>query len=256
MANDPIHQFHIEPIVPINIGGWDASFTNASLAMVAGVGAAALFFNWAMKPAALVPSRQQVVAEGAYGFIQDMVRSTTGEDGVKQFFPFVFTLFLFIFMANIFGMFPGFLGLPHMFTPTSQIIVTAAMAVMVFVTVIVVGVLKNGFKFLRLFAPSGLHPLMYVFIVPIEIISFFSRPLSHAIRLWANIFAGHLLLKVIAGFVPMLWGIGALGLVGSLLPLAMTVAIYALEFLVAFLQAYVFAMLTCVYLNDALHPGH
>ncbi|MBY0563410.1 MAG: F0F1 ATP synthase subunit A [Hyphomonadaceae bacterium] len=256
VANDPIKQFHIEPLIPIEVAGLDASFTNASLAMVAGVGLAALFFNRAMKPAALVPNRAQVVAEGAYGFIHGMVHQTTGDEGVKKFFPFVFTLFLFIFMSNMLGMFPGFLGVPHVFAPTSQIIVTGAMAVLVFLTVIVVGFAKNGLKFLNVFAPSGLHPLMYLFIVPIEVVSFFSRPLSHAVRLWANIFAGHLLLKVIAGFVPMM-AAGGLALTAlSVVPLILVVAIYALEFLVAFLQAYVFAMLTCVYLNDALHPGH
>jgi len=256
VANDPIEQFHIEPILPIDVAGLDASFTNASLAMVAGVGIAAWFLTSAIKPAALVPSRSQVVAEGAYGFIHNMVRDTTGEEGVKKFFPFVFTLFLFIFMANMLGMFPGVFGVHHIFTPTSQIIITATMAMMVFATVIIVGFAKNGLKFLKVFAPSGVPIYILPFVVLIEIISFFSRPLSHAIRLWANIFAGHLLLKVVASFVPMMVGAGALMGLLSIVPLALVVAIYALEFLVAFLQAYVFAMLTCVYLNDALHPGH
>lgn len=256
MANDPIAQFHIEPIASFDINGWDASFTNASLTMVAGLGIVALFFHSALKNSALVPNRSQVVAEGAYGFIHSMVRDTTGDEGVKKFFPFVFTLFLFIFMANMLGMFPGGFGVHHIFTPTSQIIIAAAMAVMVFLTVIGVGIYKNGLKFFKVFAPSGVPLYMLLFVVPIEIISFFSRPLSHAIRLWANIFAGHLLLKVIAGFVPMMLAGGIfIGLL-SVIPLALVVAIYALEFLVAFLQAYVFAMLTCVYLNDALHPGH
>jgi len=256
VADDPIKQFHIEPIVPFEIAGLDASFTNASLTMVAGVALAGWFFTSAMKPAAMVPGRSQVVAEGAYGFIRSMVRDTTGDEGVAKFFPFVFTLFLFIFMANILGMFPGVFGVHHVFTPTSQIIIAATMAVMVFLTVIGVGLAKNGLKFFKVFAPSGVPWYMLLFVVPIEIISFFSRPLSHAIRLWANIFAGHLLLKVVAGFVPMMFAGGiAIGLL-SIIPLALVVAIYALEFLVAFLQAYVFAMLTCVYLNDALHPGH
>lgn len=251
MSNDPIHQFHINPIVELpSIAGIDTSFTNASLMMVAGVGAAALFFNWAMRPAALVPDRAQVVAESAYGFVHGMVKDTAGEEGVKKFFPFVFTLFLFIFMANLLGMFPYF------FTPTSQIIVTAAMALLVFATVIIVGFAKNGLKFLKLFAPSGVPLPLYFIVTPIEIISFFSRPLSHAVRLWANIFAGHVLLKVFASFVPMMAAAGFIGILGSVLPLGMTVALYGLEFLVAFLQAYVFAILTCIYLNDALHPGH
>ncbi len=250
MSTDPIHQFRINPIAPLELAGVDASFTNASLFMVAGVGAAAAFMLWAMKPAALVPGRTQMVAESAYGFIHTMVRDAAGEEGVKRFFPFVFTLFLFIFAANLIGMFP------YWFASTSQLIVPAAMALMVFFTVIGVGLAKNGFRFLKIFFPSGLHPILYLFVTPIEILSFFSRPLSHAIRLWANIFAGHLLLKVIAGFVPMMAAAGGLIAIGSVIPLLMTIAIYALEFLVAFLQAYVFAMLTCIYLNDALHPGH
>jgi F-type H+-transporting ATPase subunit a len=258
VANDPIHQFHINPILPMEIGGVDASFTNASLMMVAAGAVATLGMHFAMRERRLVPNRAQGAAETLYGFVRGMVKDAAGEEGVKRFFPFVFTLFIFIFMANMLGMFPYF------FTPTSQVVITATMALMVFFTVIVVGVAKNGAKFLKLFVPSGVPILILPFVVFIEIISFFSRPLSHAVRLWANIFAGHLLLKVIAGFVPMMaaagseiggTGGGAL-LIGSLIPLAMTVAIYALEFLVAFLQAYVFAILTSIYLNDALHPGH
>lgn len=251
MSNDPIHQFRIAPLVELPaIAGLDTSFTNASLFMVAGVAATALFFNWAMKPAAMVPGRAQVVAEGAYSFIHGMVKDAAGEEGVKKFFPFVFTLFLFIFMANMLGMFPYF------FTTTSQIVVTAAMALMVFFTVIIVGIAKNGGKFFKLFVPSGVPWPLYFIVTPIEIISFFSRPLSHAVRLWANILAGHILLKVFASFVPMLLAAGGWFSALSILPLAMTVALYGLEFLVAFLQAYVFAILTCIYLNDALHPGH
>jgi F-type H+-transporting ATPase subunit a len=249
VSNDPIHQFHINPIAPLEIAGVDASFTNASLFMVAGVGAAAAFMMWAMKPAALAPGRAQVVAEGAYGFIHGMVKDAAGEEGVKRFFPFVFTLFLFIFAANMIGMFPYF------FTPTSQVIVTATMALMVFFTVLVVGLAKNGLKFFKIFVPSGVPWYILWFVVIIEIISFFSRPLSHAVRLWANVLAGHLVLKVFSSFVPMMAAAGAIGIAGSILPLAMTVGLYALEFLVAFLQAYVFALLTCIYLNDALHPG-
>ncbi|MEZ5995088.1 MAG: F0F1 ATP synthase subunit A [Hyphomonadaceae bacterium] len=251
MSNDPIHQFHINPIVELpQIPGIDTTFTNASLFMVAGVGVAAAFMSWAMRPAAMVPGRAQVVAETAYGFIHGMVSDTMGAEGVKKFFPLVFTLFLFIFAANMLGMFP------YWFATTSQLIVPAAMAIIVFLTVIGVGFAKNGLKFLKLFVPSGVPWYILWFVVIIEIISFFSRPLSHSLRLWANIFAGHLLLKVIAGFVPTMAAAGGLIALGSVIPLAMTVAIYGLEFLVAFLQAYVFAMLTCIYLNDALHPGH
>jgi F-type H+-transporting ATPase subunit a len=256
VSNDPIHQFHINPIVPLEIGGLDASFTNAGLAMVAGVGVAAWFFNWAMKPAAMVPGRAQVVAESTYGFVHGMLSDAAGKEGVKKFLPLVFTLFLFIFMSNILGMFPGFFGVDHIFTPTSQIIVTTALACIVFFTVIVVGFLKNGLKFFKVFAPSGVPWYILWFVIIIEVISFFSRPLSHAVRLWANILAGHILLKVFASFVPMLIAAGGFYGILSVLPLVMTVGLYALEFLVAFLQAYVFAILTCIYLNDALHPGH
>ena len=251
MSNDPIHQFHINNISdPIHFGVVDATITNATVFMAAGVALAGGFMWWAMRPAAVVPGRAQVVAETTYDFVHGMVRDATGEEGVKKFFPFVFTLFLFIFAANMIGMFPYF------FTPTSQIIVTATMALMVFFTVLVVGLAKNGLKFFKLFVPSGVPIYILPFVVLIEIISFFSRPLSHAVRLWANVLAGHLVLKVFAGFVPMMAAAGLVGWLGASLPLVMTVALYALEFLVAFLQAYVFALLTCIYLNDALHPGH
>ncbi len=252
MSNDPIHQFHVNNTVdvPLQLGALDATFNDASLFMVAGVGLASAFMLWAMRPAALIPGRAQSVAETAYGFIHGMVKDAAGEEGVKRFFPFVFTLFLFIFAANMLGMFPYF------FTPTSQIVITATMALMVFATVIVVGFAKNGLGFLKLFVPSGVPWYILPFVVFIEIISFFSRPLSHAVRLWANILAGHLVLKVFASFVPMMAAAGGIWILGSALPLVMTVALYALEFLVAFLQAYVFALLTCIYLNDALHPGH
>jgi F-type H+-transporting ATPase subunit a len=250
VADDPMHQFQIGTLAPIDIGGVDASFTIASAAMLAASGLSVLFMTQAMKPAAMAPGRTQMAAEMLYGFVHGMVKDAAGEEGVKKFFPFVFSLFIFIFMANMIGMFPYF------FTATSQVVVTAMLAMMVFLTVIVVGVFKNGFKFLKLFFPSGVPWPLYFIVTPIEIISFFSRPLSHAIRLWANILAGHILLKVFAGFVPAMAKAGAIGVVGAILPLAMTVGLYGLEFLVAFLQAYVFAMLTAIYLNDALHPGH
>ncbi|MDX2234036.1 MAG: F0F1 ATP synthase subunit A [Hyphomonadaceae bacterium] len=250
MANDPMHQFQIERFAPFAINGIDASFSTASLFMVAGAGLATLFMTRAMAPKAMAPGRLQVAAETVYGFIHTMVKDTTGEEGVKKFFPLVFSLFMFILMANMLGMFP------YWFTTTSQIVITATLALIVFSTVLIVGFAKNGLGFLKLFVPSGVPAPIVPFVTLIEIISFFSRPLSHAVRLWANIFAGHVLLKVFASFVPMMAAAGFVGVLGSVLPLAMTVALYALEFLVAFLQAYVFALLTCIYLNDALHPGH
>ena len=202
MSNDPIHQFHVNDLIPAELGGFDVSITNATVFMVAGVSIAAGFLIWAMRSGALVPNRAQSVAEISYGFIHGMVRDAAGEEGVKKFFPFVMTLFLFIFMANMLGMFP------YWFAPTSQIIVTAMMAVFVFATVLIVGFAKNGFKFLGLFVPSGVPLPLLIIVTPIEIISFFSRPLSHAVRLWANILAGHLVLKVFAGFVPQLLSAG------------------------------------------------
>lgn len=250
MASDPMHQFQIKPVVPLDIGGWDASITNASLYMIGGVAAVSLFFTWAMREKALVPNRGQGLAEVTYDFIHDMVKSTGGQEAVKKFFPLVFALFLFIFVANMTGLFP------YAFTTTSQLVVTACLALLVFSTVLIVGFAKNGMKFFKLFAPSGVPGYILPFVVLIEIISFFSRPLSHAVRLWANMFAGGVLLKVFAGFVPMMAAAGTIGLLGSALPLVMTVALYGLKILVAFLQAYVFALLTCIYFNDALHPGH
>jgi len=203
-----------------------------------------------MRPQALVPGRAQSVAEISYGFIHSMVRDAAGEEGVKRFFPFVFTLFTFIFMANMLGMFP------YWFASTSQIVITATMALMVFLTVLIYGFYKNGLKFFKLFVPSGVPIVILPLVVAIEIISFLSRPVSHSVRLFANMLAGHITLKVFASFVTMLGAFGVAGWVGAVLPLALTVALTALELLVAFLQAYVFAILTCIYLNDALHPGH
>lgn len=249
MASDPMKQFEINPIVPFEAAGFDLSFTNASLYLLLGAAIPATFMLMSSAKAALVPGRMQSLGETAYNFVHGILHSSTGSEGVKKFFPLVMTLFLFILTVNMVGLFG------YNFTPTSQIIVTAMMALLVFFTVIIVGFIKNGLGFLKLFAPSGIPWPLYIIVTPIEIISFFSRPLSHAVRLWANILAGHILVKVFAGFVPQLWDVGGLGIIASILPFAMTVALYALETLVAFVQAYVFTMLTCIYLNDALHAG-
>ena len=246
---DPIHQFDLHRILPINIGGWDVSFTNSALFMLlAGVLTVGFFF-FATQARALVPGRMQSVAEISHDFIADIIRDSMGKAGMK-FFPFVFTLFVFILACNMLGMIPG--G----FTVTSHITVTAALALLVFVTVIIAGFAKNGLHFLKLFWPSGIPLAVMPLIVLIEVISFFSRPLSHSIRLFANMLAGHIALKVFGGFVVMMLGAGGLVSVLVPLPLFMAIALTALEVLVAFIQAYVFTMLTCMYLNDALHPGH
>jgi F-type H+-transporting ATPase subunit a len=245
---DPIHQFDIHRIVPINIGGWDVSFTNSSLFMVLAALLTVGFLMYATRARALVPTRVQSLAEISYEFVAGMLRDSIGEEGMK-YFPFVFSLFMFIFFANMLGMIPG------AFTVTSHIVITAALAALVFLTVLVVGFAKNGLHFFKLFVPDGVPIYILPLVTAIEIISFLSRPVSHSVRLFANMLAGHITLKVFGGFVVMLMGAGSFAALAPL-PLLAAVALTALEFLVAFLQAYVFTMLTCMYLNDALHPGH
>jgi F-type H+-transporting ATPase subunit a len=249
LAYDPIHQFHVNKIVPIEIGGLDLSFTNSSLFMVLTVAGAAAFLLLSTQRRAVVPGRWQSAAELTYEFVAKTLRDSAGNEGMK-FFPFVFSLFMFILVANLWGMFPYF------FTVTSHIIITAAMAVAVIGTVIVYGLWKHKLHFFKLFVPSGVPKVILPFIVLIEVLSFISRPISLSIRLFANMLAGHITLKVFAGFVVLLGSAGYIGVLGAILPLAGTVALTALEFLVAALQAYVFAILTSLYLNDALHPGH
>jgi F-type H+-transporting ATPase subunit a len=249
VAYDPIHQFQIQKIVPIEIGGVDLSFTNSSLFMALTVAAASAFLLLATRRRALVPSRAQSAAEVTYEFVADTLRDSAGKEGMK-FFPFVFTLFMFILVANLWGMFPYF------FTVTSHIVVTAALALAVILTVLIFGFWKNGLHFFKLFVPSGVPKVLLPFIALIEVLSFISRPISLSIRLFANMLAGHITLKVFAGFVAGLGSLGFLGVLGAVLPLIATVALTALEFLVAALQAYVFAILASLYLNDALHPGH
>lgn len=245
---DPIHQFELHAIVPIKVFGWDVSFTNSSLFMLGSVVLVTAFFMLSMRARALVPGRMQSMAELTHEFVAGMLRESTGSAGM-QYFPFVFTLFMFIFTCNMLGIIPGF------FTVTSHIIITAALAGLVFLTVLIVGFAKNGIRFLRLFVPQGVPIVILPLVVLIEIVSFLTRPVSHSVRLFANMLAGHITLKVFGGFVVMLLGAGTFAVL-SPLPLLMAIALTALEVLVAFLQAYVFAMLTCMYLNDALHPGH
>lgn len=255
-GTDPIHQFVIQDIIPIHIGGDGAadhglnfSFTNSSLFMVLTVAAITTFVVASSAKKSLVPSRFQLAGELLYEFVANMLRSSAGKEGMK-FFPFVFSLFSFVLFANLFGM------IPYFFTVTSHIIVTVALAVLVMAVVIGYGFFRHGPKFLKLFVPAGVPGYVLPIVVPIEIISFLSRPISLSVRLFGNILAGHITLKVFAGFVVSLGALGALGWLGALLPLLMTVALTALEFLVAAVQAYVFAVLTSMYLNDAVHPSH
>ena len=240
---DPMHQFEIQRLIKLELFGVDASFTNSSLWMVITVAAVTMLTVWGMSGRALVPGRLQSVAELAYEFVANMVRENVGTAG-QRFFPFIFTLFMFVLFANMLGM------VPYSFTVTSHIAVTFALAAFVFIGVTIIGFVVHGAGFLKFFVPSGVPSIMLVLLVPIEIISYLTRPLSLSVRLFANMMAGHTMLKVFGAFVV------GLGIIGGWAPLAFMVAFTGLEVLVAFLQAYVFAILTCIYLNDALHMHH
>ncbi|GAB1717904.1 MAG: ATP synthase F0 subcomplex A subunit [Nitrobacter sp.] len=245
---DPIHQFNIEKIFTIgHIGGQEIAFTNSSAYMLLAVVLTSLLMLATGRK--LVPGRMQSVAEISYEFVADTIRTTAGKDGMK-FFPFVFSIFMLVTVSNLVGI------IPYAFTISSHIIVTAALALLVFFTVLVYGFYKNGLRFFKLFVPSGIPIVILPLVVVIEVISFLSRPVSHSVRLFANMLAGHITLKVFASFVTMLGAMGIVGVFGAALPLALVVALTALELLVAFLQAYVFTILTCIYINDAIHPGH
>ena len=248
MAADPIHQFQITKLFTIgHIGGHEIAFTNSSAYMFLSVAVISLLMIGTGRQ--LVPGRMQSVAEISYEFVASMLRSSAGSEGMK-FFPLVFSLFMFICISNVIGI------IPYTFTVSSHIIVTAALALLVFFIVLFYGFYKNGLKFFKLFVPSGVPIYILPLVVFIEVISFFLKPVSHSVRLFANMLAGHIALKVFASFVGMLGAIGFIGWLGAVLPLGLTVALTALEILVAFLQAYVFTILTCIYLNDAIHPGH
>lgn len=255
---DPIHQFEIQQLFPMKIFGIDASFTNSTFYMILSVALAAAFLIFSMRGRALVPGRWQSVAEMMYEFIANLVRQILGAEGMK-FFPFVFTLFIFVLFANVIGLLPtdlfGIIPVPHAFTVTSHLIVTFALAMLVMTIVLGYGLYKHGLGFFKLFIPDVPWVLLPI-LVPIEVISFLSRPISLSLRLFANMLAGHVALKVFAGFIISLGSLGTLGLLATVMPFAIGVALTALEFLVAFLQAFVFATLTCIYLRDAMHPSH
>ena len=238
-GHSPLAQFEIKEIVPIKFGALDLSFTNSSLVMVVTVMLAASFFLIGMRRGALVPGRWQSAVEISYEFVAGLFRDTVGQEG-RQYFPIVFTLFIFILIGNLVGM------IPYSFTFTSHIIVTFAMACIVFFGVTILGFARHGIKFFGFFVPPGAPVALWPLLIPIEVISYLSRPISLSVRLFANMLAGHTLLKVIAGFIPVLAIFGVL-------PLALVVALIGLEILIAFLQAYVFAILTCLYIHDALH---
>jgi F-type H+-transporting ATPase subunit a len=244
----PLDQFTVIKWADIEVAGYDISFTNSSAAMVASVVLVTLFVTLGMRKNALVPGRWQSSVEMCYEFVAKMLGDTAGPDG-RKYFPFIFSLFMFVLFANLIGMLPWL----HPFTFTSHIAVTFAMAAFVFIGVTLIGFITHGFKFLGFFVPHGAPWYLLLILVPIEIISYLSRPISLSVRLFANMVAGHTMLKVFGGFVVSLSALGAAGVVGAFFPLAFIVALTGLELLVACLQAYVFAMLTCLYLNDALH---
>ncbi len=244
MASNPMTQFNVHRIGPeIKIGTFDISFTNASLFMIISSVAILLIFNLGSKKNSLIPNKIQLLSELSYTFVSKMISDTAGLKA-KPYFAFIFSLFMFVLFCNMFGM------VPYTFTVTSHIIVTFMLAAFIFIGVTIIGFMKHGFGYLKLFVPSGVPAVLLPLIVVIEIISYLSRPISLSVRLFANMMAGHTMLKVFGGFVI------SLGLLGGWLPLGFSVALTALEMLVAFLQAYVFAILTCIYLNDALNLHH
>ncbi len=248
MAN-PIHQFEIQPLVPFTIGGVDLSFTNSALWMTIGVVLSLSLLTLAMRNKALVPTRGQLVAEGLYKFISGMVRDNVGEKGMG-YFPFVFTLFMIVLLGNLLGMIPG------SFTFTSHIAVTGVLALIIFAVVTVMGFVRHGLHFLQLFCPPGVPLWIAPLIIPIEIISYLSRPITLSLRLFINMLAGHLMVKVIAGFSVMMIGAGFAGMLGSVGPMLFNVLLIGFEVFVAFVQAYVFALLTCIYLRDTVELAH
>ncbi len=249
VATSPIDQFKVKPIAQYEVAGIDVSFTNSSLWMLVVLTLVTVFLVGGMRRSSVVPGRWQSMVEMAYGFIAGMVRDNVGKEG-KAYFPFIFTLFMFILGSNLAGMIPG------SFTVTSHIAVNFAMAMFVFLAVTVIGFVKNGAGYLKLFAPSGVPGWLLPLIVLIEIISYCTRPISLAVRLFANMLAGHIMMKVFAGFIISLGAAGVVGAVGAIAPLAVTVLLTGLEILVACLQAFVFTILTCIYLHDAMHPAH
>ena len=240
--HSPLAQFEIKRLIDIQLGGVDASFTNSSLMMIFVLVVATAALSLGMSKRAMVPGRWQSIVELAYEFIANMLRENVGSEG-RQYFPFIFTLFMFILFSNLIGL------VPYSFTVTSHIIVTFALAMVVFLGVTIIAVARHGLKFFTFFVPPGLPMILAPLLVPIEVISYLARPITLSLRLFANMMAGHTMLKVFGGFVV------ALGLFGFA-PFVFIIAIYALELIVAVLQAYVFTVLTCLYLNDAIHLHH
>jgi len=245
-VHSPVEQFTIKVLFALNLFGYDISFTNSALFMVLAIAVSCGFLVFAMRPASVVPGRMQGLAEMMYEFVAEMVRSNVGNEG-RPYFPFIFTLFMFILFSNLLGL------IPYSYTVTSQIVVTFAMALFIFIGVTIIAVVKHGFHFFSFFIPSGAPKALLPLIFVIEVISYFIRPVSLSVRLFANMLAGHTMLKVFGGLAVMIAGAGGIFVAGSILPLVAIIGLTGLEVLVACLQAYVFTILTCMYLNDAIH---
>jgi F-type H+-transporting ATPase subunit a len=244
--HSPVAQFEIKPIFDLSIGGQDVSFTNSSLFMLLAVVVSSVFLVLAMRKRELIPGRMQGLAEMMYEFVADMVRSNVGNEG-RPYFPFIFTLFVFLLFGNLLGL------IPYSYTFTSQIVVTFVMAAFVFLALTVLALFKHGLHFFSFFVPAGAPKALIPFLIIIEVISYFVRPVSLSVRLFANMLAGHTMLKVFAGLAVMISGVGGAAMAGSVFPFVALIGLTGLEVLVAVLQAYVFTILTCMYLNDALH---
>jgi len=245
-VHSPVEQFTIKVLFALNLFGYDISFTNSALFMVLAIAVSCGFLVFAMRPASIVPGRMQGLAEMMYEFVAEMVRSNVGNEG-RPYFPFIFTLFMFILFSNLLGL------IPYSYTVTSQIVVTFAMALFIFIGVTIIAVVKHGFHFFSFFIPSGAPKALLPLIFVIEVISYFIRPVSLSVRLFANMLAGHTMLKVFGGLAVMIASAGGVFVAGSILPLVAIIGLTGLEVLVACLQAYVFTILTCMYLNDAIH---
>lgn len=245
----PLEQFEINRLIPLQAGGLDLSFTNASAFMLAALGATAAFLWAGTRNAAVVPGRAQAAVESIHDFVAGMIDENIGPNG-RRYVPFIFSLFLFVLACNLIGL------IPYAFTVTSHIAVTFAFAALIFVMCLVIGFARHGLHFFELFVPPQTPVVLLPLIILIELISYLSRPLTLSVRLFANMTAGHILLKVFAGFIISLGLAGGVLPLLGILPLAMNVALYALELLVAVVQAYVFALLTCVYLNDSINLSH
>lgn len=246
---DPLHQFVVTPIIPLQIGGLDLSFTNSSLWMMIAVVVSTTLLSLSMKQSALIPGRAQVMAEMVYEFVANMIRENIGPAG-RQYFPLIFTMFMMVLMGNMLGL------LPYSFTFTSQLIVTGALALFIFLMVLVLGIVRHGTHFFSLFLPPGVPVWLCPLVLPLEIISFMIRPLTLSVRLFANMMAGHLMLKVFAGFSAAMISAGALGWFGAMFPMLFNAMLTGFELMIALIHAYVFSVLCCLYLKDTVELAH